>query len=498
MNVATTLELPAELMPDALAIGDGTGRSDAGCTYAELAAEAMNAAAWISAHVPERGRVMFMQESSRSFIAGLSATLAGGRIAAPVTTRARSVELAHLIESIRPTLIIADDSCLAVVEECLRARPVEGGVQVLASTTRPWADLGAIGEFEAGVVEDEDAALLMHTSGTTGLPKPVTLTHGGLTQALLRSVVPADGVPRGATLLSVPNNHVAGVVAMFVSLFSGRRLELLSPFTAARWLDAVARTGVSHAFVVPTMLQRILREPAFDATDLTRLETVAYGAAPMPTTVLVEALSRFPASCDFVGSYGQTETGGTVCVLGPSDHQAARAGEPAAVVRLRSIGKPIAGVEMSVVDEGGAPVPDGTVGHLVVAIDEGAARRTGDLGYRDDAGYLFLTSRADDLIIRAGENIDPAEVEQAIMTYPGVAEVAVAGLPDEEWGQIVAAFVVAAGHEGLDEAGLIAHTKSLIASYKAPARVFVIDELPRTELGKVKRRELAASSYRHP
>lgn len=479
-------------MPDALAIGDAFDDGVSGCSYRDVADEAAVVSAWISELVPGAGRVLLMQEFSRSFIAAVFGALACGRTAAPVTTRARSGELGHLIDSVRPELIIADEKHRPVIEEALALSSGGGCTQAYIAGTAPWSGRVAGDPLEPADVDDLDIALILHTSGTTGRPKPVRLTHGAMTEALLRGVTPADGIPRGATLLSVPNNHVAGIVGMFVSVFSGRRLELLSPFTAAAWLRVVATTGVNHAFVVPTMLQRILREPGFDATDLSGLETVAYGGAPMPTPVLVEALRRFPPACTFVGSYGQTETGGTVCVLGPDDHRAALAGDPAAVARLRSIGRPLPGIRMAVVDESGSAVADGTIGELGVEIDETGWRRTGDLGYRDEAGYYFLTSRADDLIIRGGENIDPSDVELAIMTHPDVLEVAVVGLPDEEWGQIVAAYVVARPNRQIDGAALITHAKTLIASHKAPSQVFSVSDLPRTELGKIRRKDLAA------
>ena len=278
-------------------------------------------------------------------------------------------------------------------------------------------------------------------------------------------------------------------------------MELLPSFSSDGWLTLVEESGADHGFLVPTMLQRIVADPAFDDADLSRLRTVAYGAAPMPRRVIEEAMRRFPRSCQFVGSYGQTETGGTVCVLDADDHRGARDGDPAAVRRLGSIGRPIEGVEIEVLDDGGSALGPEEQGELAVRFADAATdgwRRTGDLGYKDAGGYVYLTSRRDDLIIRAGENIDPAEIEHVLASHPAVADVAVAGLPDEEWGQVVGAFVVLRPGVDASPDDLVSHAKRSLASFKAPERVLFLTALPRSTMGKLSRRDLVAAALNAP
>ncbi|HWK29578.1 MAG TPA: AMP-binding protein [Solirubrobacter sp.] len=467
MNLAETLEIPAELMPTVPVLADGTTE----WTYDELQHAAGHARTWLEAHGATAGSVVAtLQGFSPRFVALLYGALALGATLAPLNARAKAPELAALLDGLTPDLVIADP----------RYAPVAAAAGAAALDAN---DLGFDGPAERrDAVEPEDGAtaILLHTSGTTGRPKPVRLSHDGLTGMLLRTALPADGTPRGTTVLAVPNHHIAGLSALLAGVFSGRRAVLLERFSAEAWLEAVRTSGADHAFVVPTMLRRILDDPGFDAAALAGLRTVAYGAAPMPRPTILEALRRFPDGTRFVGSYGQTETGGTICVLAPEDHAAARAGEPDALERLGSLGRPLDGVEVTTLD-----------GEIATRFDGGDWHRTGDRGRIDAGGYVFLTGRRDDLIIRAGENIDPAEVEQALAEHPAVAEVAVVGLPDAEWGQVVAAFVVANGTPP-GEAELIAHAKARIASFKAPSRVRYVAALPRTDLGKLKRRELLA------
>lgn len=487
MNLFDALLIPAELMPDAPALADADGT----LTYAELG----GGVAAVAAGLTERGlgpgaTVATMQAFSPDFVALLFATLAIGARIAPLNARMKADELVAVVERLAPDLLVVDERYAGVADDAVDrlAAPPE-----VLPAGRPRA---AAGWPPEPVEVDPDAdAILLHTSGTTGLPKPVRLSHLGLMSTLLRTANPPDGTPRGATVLAAPDHHVAGLSGLLNNIFGGRRVELLPAFTAADWLRRVEGSGAEHAFVVPTMLHRILDDPGFAETDLGSLRVLAYGAAPMPARVIKEALERFPATTGFVGSYGQTETGGTVCVLGVEDHEAARRGDPEGLARLASIGRPLEGTELAIVDEAGQPVGPGVDGEIAVRFDPAEPwRATGDLGRVDSGGYVFLSSRRDDLIIRGGENIDPAEVEAVLDSHPAVAEVAVVGLPDDEWGQVVAAFVVRRGDAELDPDDLIAHGKRSLASFKAPSEVRIVAALPRTALGKVRRRDLTAST----
>jgi acyl-CoA synthetase (AMP-forming)/AMP-acid ligase II len=272
----------------------------------------------------------------------------------------------------------------------------------------------------------------------------------------------------------------------------------------------VPRYGITHAFLVPTMLARLLDDPALADTDLSSLEAVTYGAAPMPPPVIRRAIDLFPRTVSFAGAYGQTETTSTVAVLDPDDHRVwdgSAEEQEIKLRRLRSVGRVLDDVQVKVMgpegDELAPEVPGevwlstfrkmegywGAKEKTRVTVDDEGWIHTGDMGYLDADGYLFLVGRAGDMIIRGGENIAPDEVEAVLYEHPDVLEAAVVGVPDEEWGErVVASVVLREG--GIDVAGLMEHCRKHLASFKRPERIVVMDELPRTSTGKLLRRDL--------
>jgi len=233
---------------------------------------------------------------------------------------------------------------------------------------------------------------------------------------------------------------------MLSSTYAGRRVVPLPHFSPEAWLALTAREGVTHAFVVPTMLARIVARLEEDPDlDVSSLRHLAYGGSRMPTPILERALTRFP-NAEFVNAYGLTETSSTVCILGPDDHRAAQHSDDATVrARLGSVGRPVPGVEVRIVDGeiqvSGAQVSGDYVGQGSQRDPDGWLH-TGDRGHIDADGYVFVEGRGDDTIIRGGENLAPAEIEDVLLRHPAVAGAAVVGLPDEEWGEQVAAMVV--------------------------------------------------------
>jgi acyl-CoA synthetase (AMP-forming)/AMP-acid ligase II len=307
----------------------------------------------------------------------------------------------------------------------------------------------------------------------------------------------------------VPLYHIAGITSMMTSVFAGRRLVIHRQFDPVAWLATVQRERITHAFLVPTMLKRVLDQPEFARYDCSSLEVLAYGAAPMPLPVIRRAIARFPKTVGFVNAFGQTETTATVTMLGPEDHRLE--GPPPEVERklrrLSSIGRPLPDVEVKIVDAQGAEVPRGTIGEIAVRTPramkgyvsqaEATAQtlvegwlHTGDLGWMDDEGYLYLAGRKDDLIIRGGENISPAEVEAVLQAHPDVEEAAVIGRPDPEWGEQVLAIVVRKPGSALTAEGVTEWCRQRLASFKKPAAVQFVEALPRNALGKVLRQEL--------
>jgi acyl-CoA synthetase (AMP-forming)/AMP-acid ligase II len=292
-------------------------------------------------------------------------------------------------------------------------------------------------------------------------------------------------------------------------MYAGRRIVPLARFSPEDWLEAARAEQVTHAFVVPTMLARIVAVMEADPeARVPSLRTLSYGGARMPMPVLERALDLFP-DAGFVNAYGLTETSSTVALLGPDEHrQAADSADPDVRARLGSVGRPIDGIEVDVADESGAPLPAGERGRVRIrgpqvsgaylGVDAGGGGGgadagwlvTGDVGWLDTDGYLYLAGRADDVIIAGGENISPGEIEDALLRHPDVTGAAVVGVPDDEWGERVAAAVTVAPGAEVDPAALAEWMRNEVGGLKAPKSIVVEDELPMTATGKVLRREI--------
>ena len=375
-----------------------------------------------------------------------------------------------------------------------------------ALVLRP-ADLDALlsAEEDAEATEfaqDQDSvAVVLYTSGTTAEPKAALLRHRHLLAYVLNTQEFASAEEGDAALVAVPPYHVAGLMNLLTNLYSGRRLVYLSAFDAGEWLETARREQVTHALVVPTMLARIVAEvPGGDAGTPT-LRSLAYGGARTPRPVVERALQIFPGT-GFVNAYGLTETASSVAVLGPDDHRdALAADDPAVRDRLGSVGRALPGVEIEIRDDEGKLAPAGETGLVFVrgeqisgeyggrsALDADGWFPTRDRGRLDADGYLFIEGRADDTIIRGGENIAPAEIEDVLVAHPGIVEAAVIGVPDPEWGQRIVAVVVGEG----DPAEVRQWVKDRLRSSKTPDAIVFRAELPKTETGKLLRRTLLA------
>lgn len=504
MNVYMLLDIPASMEPDHLIIVDGPRR----WTYADLVGDCARWAARLAAAGVGRGdRVAFVDVNRAEAVSLLFASALVGALFVPLNFRARPDEFGDLLDRAEVRAIAAGRRYAPMLRDLGRTRPGLAVLDLDGEAAPPAEDVPA----PLGETDDADPAVLLYTSGTTRRPKAVVLSHGDLTAYVEGQVEPFDGSDRGAALTAVPLYHVAGLTGLLTSVYAGRRIVLVPQFEAGTWLKMVGAERCTFAFVVPTMLKQILDHPDFARADLSPLQTVAYGAAPMPAPVIEEALRRFPAHVGFVGAFGMTETTSTVTVLGPADHRP-RDDSPEEAerwrTRLRSVGRPLPDVEVEIRDEEGNALPPGAVGRVALRTprllrgyltDEGATRPvdadgwlvSDDLGYLDPEGYLFLLGRADDVIIRGGENIAPAEVEDVLARHPAVAEVAVVGRANELWGQEVVAVVVPrdpARPPSLEE--LQAFCRDRLASFKKPTALKIVNALPRTATGKVLRRQL--------
>ncbi|TDV49824.1 class I adenylate-forming enzyme family protein [Actinophytocola oryzae] len=352
------------------------------------------------------------------------------------------------------------------------------------------------------VPQDPDAvAVLIYTSGTTAAPKAAVLRHRHLLAYVLNTLEFGSAEPADAALVTVPPYHIAGLTNLLSNLYTGRRIVYLAAFDAARWLETVRRERITHTMVVPTMLARVVAAVAGADAGTPTLRSLAYGGARTPRAVVERALEVFPGT-GFVNAYGLTETASSIAVLGPEDHRAAVAsGEEAVRDRLGSVGRALPGVEIQIRTADGTQAATGETGLVFVrgdqisgeyggtsALDTQGWFPTRDLGRLDADGYLFVEGRADDTIIRGGENIAPAEIEDVLLALPGIVDAAVVGVADPEWGQRIVAVVVGEG----EPAEIRAWVRARLRSSKTPDTVVFRTELPKTETGKLLRRTLLA------
>ena len=451
------LEMAADGLGDRRAVGD--------LTYADIRAAARGVAARLGAsEAPVTTLASLLPNGDHLPVALFGASWAGVSYA-PLNFRLPLASQADLLARLEPA---------ARFDEAWMGGPDDG---------RPFVD------------EPERPAVLLFTSGTSAAPKAAVLHHDNLAAYLFNTLEFGSAGEEEAALVAVPPFHIAGVAAVLSSTYVGRRIVPMARFDADDWLKLAAAESVTHAFVVPTMLARIVavleddrgrRPPA--------LRSLAYGGARMPAPVLERALELLP-DVDFVNAYGLTETSSTVAVLGPDDHRAAvTSDDPVVRRRLESCGRAVPGVEFRIV-EGEVWIRGDQVGGGYVGtesqVDAEGWLHTGDQGLLDDEGYLFVLGRGDDVIIRGGENISPTEIEDTLLRHPTVAAAAVVGLPDVEWGEKVAAMVVLrSGDEPLDEDELREWSRRELGSIKAPEVVVVADDLPQTPTGKVLRREV--------
>ena len=355
--------------------------------------------------------------------------------------------------------------------------------------------------------QDTDlTCILLYTSGTTAAPKAAVLRHRHLMSYLFSSVEFAGAEEDDAALVSVPPYHIAGVANLLSNFYAGRRIVYLDRFDPEIWLETVRREQVTQAMVIPTMLSRIV--DALDGEQSAQtpsLRALSYGGSRMPLPVLERALSLFPET-GFVNAYGLTETSSTIALLGPDDHRDAfSSSDPVLRQRLTSVGQLLPGIDVEVRHEDGSLVEAGEPGLVflkgdqisgeyagVSLLDDDGWFPTRDRGWIDADGYLFIEGRADDTIIRGGENIAPAEIEDVLISHDDVVDAVVIGLPDDEWGQRLVAVVVAGESKTIDIEILKELVKTQLRSSKTPEEIHIWDELPRTDTGKILRRNVVA------
>jgi acyl-CoA synthetase (AMP-forming)/AMP-acid ligase II len=475
VNLSLILELALAGHPDRVAVASGDRRM----TFAELDQRARG----VAARLVERGNraVLYVGPSSPVLPVALFAAARAGVPFVPLNYRLSADRLDALIAEHPDALVVRDSADVAQISGDPAAAP--------------------------DAPTDEDLpAVLLYTSGTTAAPKAAVLRHRHLMAYLFGTVEFGAAGEDEAALVTVPPYHVAGVTNLVSNLYAGRRIVYLDAFDPETWLTTVRDQGITQAMVVPTMLARLVDHLGDAPSAQTpSLRSIAYGGARMPLPVLRRALELLPDT-GFVNAYGLTETSSTIAVLGPDEHREALASSDEAVqARLGSVGRVVPGVELEVRDDDGGVLPPGTPGLLFLrgeqvsgeyvgssGIDAEGWFATRDRGWVDADGYLFIEGRADDTIIRGGENIAPAEIEDVLAEHPAVIEAAVIGVPDDEWGQRIAAVVVRADGADADADELREWVRTHLRSSKTPDVVTFRAELPRTDTGKLLRRNLLA------
>jgi acyl-CoA synthetase (AMP-forming)/AMP-acid ligase II len=494
VNLMMLLEMAASGFAERVAVRSGSRD----LRYDELFAAAGHAGNLIREAGVERAALLDV--SSLAVPIGLFGAACAGVPFVPLNYRLSGRELDALIEQIAPALLITQDDR---VEE-LSGRD---GISVV-SRSEFLADTTAAATPPAEwPMDGDEIAILLFTSGTTGAPKAAVLRHKHLVSYILGSVEYGSADESQAGLVCVPPYHIAGMASILSSVYSARRIVQLPNFDAKEWLRLAETEKISNAFVVPTMLTRIVDalEDGVKA-NLPALHSLSYGGGKMPLRVIERAMHHFPGT-GFTNAYGLTETSSTVSILGPDDHrEAIESEDPDVRRRLTSLGRALPSVKVEVHDEDGKPVAAGVRGEIVVRgeqvsgeyLGRGSKLRadgwfpTRDGGMLDSEGFLYLDGRIDDVIVRGGENLSPGEIEDVLMAHDDVKEAAVVGIPSEQWGEAVAAVVVPRAGVTPDAATLQDWVKQHLRSSRTPERIEFRDELPYNETGKLLRRVIRA------
>jgi acyl-CoA synthetase (AMP-forming)/AMP-acid ligase II len=487
MNLAMLLEMVADGAADRVVLGSRSG----GLTGTGLMAAARRAAARFQAS--GASYVVLLDLNSEAVPISLFGAALAGLPFVPVNYRLTDDQLGAILSRVTPAVVVAG-------EETASRVPDGAGLTVL-----PRAEILASGPGDGATdlpwVEPDEIAVLLFTSGTTGEPKAAVLRHRHLVSYIIGSVDFLAAGEDEAQLISVPPYHIAGVSSILSSLYSGRRMVYMPGFDPDGWVDTVVTEAVTQAMVVPTMLGRILDRIDASDPDLSSLRHLSYGGGRMPVETIERGMKVLP-DVNFVNAYGLTETSSTVAVLTPQDHrQAVASDDPAVRARLGSVGRPLPTVEVEIRDPDGRSLPAGERGEVCVRGEQVAGEYLGrsaltddgwfhtrDAGWIDADGFLYLDGRLDDVIVRGGENLSPGEIEDTLMQHPAVAEAAVVGVPDPEWGEAVAAAVVLEPGATVTVEDLQQWVRERLRSTKAPQVIHFRPEMPYNETGKLLRR----------
>ena len=489
MSISLLLEMASSTDPDRTAIVAG----DLRLTTGELSELADGGAGLVAAS--GAAHVAYVGAGGAMLPLLLFASARAGVPVTPLNYRLSADGLRALIARLPDPIVVVDDEYREAVGDGFR---VIGSAEFLAQARNA--------EPAAEFPDPDSVGVVLFTSGTTSAPKAVELTHNNLTSYITGTVEFASAEPGDAALICVPPYHIAGVSAALSNLYAGRKMVYLTQFDAREWVRLVETENVTSATVVPTMLDRIVTVLDEQGATLPTLRTLAYGGSKVALPLVRKALELLPG-VGFVNAYGLTETSSTIAVLTPDDHRVALGSDDASVAkRLGSVGQPVPSIEVQIRAEDGTVLGAGETGELFVRGEQVSGRYTGigsvlddegwfptkDVATLDEHGYLYIGGRSDDTIIRGGENIAPAEIEDVLVEHPHVRDCAVVGPEDPEWGQIIVAVVVPAAGTDPQPEDLRDFVRAQLRGSRTPDRVVFRDELPTNATGKVLRRDLVS------
>jgi acyl-CoA synthetase (AMP-forming)/AMP-acid ligase II len=504
-NLADMVRARAKIRGNAIAY-EFEGRKTSFAEFDRLTNRVANALKALG--IKPHERIAYLGKNSDIYFELLLGAMKANVVMAPVNWRLAAPEIAFIVADCKAALLFVGPECVTQVRNIQSQLPelrtviaTEGGAPEWQDYTR-WRDAQSADDPRVEISR-QDVAIQLYTSGTTGKPKGAMLSHANL----LNLVETGEGAKPewnswnedDVSLVAMPIFHIGGSGWGVLGLYHGAKGVIAREFDPTKVLDFIEHSRVTKLFMVPAAMQFVVRQPRARSVDFSRLKYMLYGASPIPASLLKECIEVF--GCGFVQLYGMTETTGSIVALPPEDHIEG-------LERMRSAGKALPGVELAILDANGNPLPPGEVGEIATRsgsnmvgywnLPEATARtlgrdgwlRTGDAGYMDGDGYLYIHDRIKDMIISGGENIYPAEVESAICDHPDVAEAAVVGVPDDTWGEAVKAIVVMRPGKSATATDIINFTRERIAGFKTPKTIDFIAALPRNASGKILRRHL--------
>ncbi|PWR20930.1 long-chain-fatty-acid--CoA ligase [Zavarzinia compransoris] len=448
--------------------------------------------------------VAFLGKNSDDFFVAMFAAAKAGAAFLPLNWRLAASELADVLADSEPRLIIVEHEHQAQLPGAPFALPplIRFGAEAPLDSYATDQPATPPDRF----VSEDDTAILLYTSGTTGRPKGVMLSHGGINRMRLCEHLEGayqwrDG---DSFLFSLPNFHLLGIGLSLQCLYNGLSLTILRRFDPAESLAAISKEHPTLLVLTPTMIQMLLDHPDAAVTDFSSLRLTMYAGSPISLGLIRRAIAAMP--CRFMQFYGATETAGAVSLLRPDEHDLGNEG------KLKSCGRPLPLIDLRIVNDKGEDVADGQPGELLVrspavaagywrnpeatkAVFQNGWYRTGDIAIRDAEGLYYIVDRAKDMIVTGGENVYSAEIEHVLSVHPSVGAVAVIGVPDERWGEAIKAVVVPAAGAGIDAGELTAFCRERLASYKVPKSFDIVETMPLTGTGKISKKDLRAKYW---